>query len=154
MRREDEQNAIAGLDAVRDVVHDVLAQLEVPLVDAESQSPLVLQDWQQLRLDPLQVFSGVGHEYVVLVSSSSVAQRLSSVASLPSPSTGLVQPQAHAPAEAEEDDEGQEEGEDKARQGDGKLSRIRTQQTGLGRPQAVDTGVSLFLVFFIAEIFR
>jgi len=152
MRREDEQNAIAGLDAVRDVVHDVLAQLEVPLVDAESQSPLVLQDWQQLRLDPLQVFSGVGYEYVVLVSSSSVAQRLSSVSSLPS--TGLVQPQAHAPAEAEEDDEGEEEGEDKARQGDGKLSRIRTQQTGLGRPQAVDTGVSLFLVFFIAVIFR
>ena len=120
MRREDQENAVAVVDAVGDVVHDVLAGPEVPLVDAQPHAPVILQHRKQLAVYPVQVPLGVGHEDVVPeVATSRPAAPSATPAS-------FVEAEAQVPAEAEEDGEEEEEGEE-AREGDGEDFSVRTQ---------------------------
>ena len=62
---EDHQHLAAVLHALEDVVHDVLARDEVPLVDAQPQPQATLQRWEEMLQDPGQVLFSIRHEQIV-----------------------------------------------------------------------------------------
>lgn len=50
--RQHHEDPVAGVDAVCDVVHDVLARDEVSLVDAQPEPPACFKRREKLALDP------------------------------------------------------------------------------------------------------
>ena len=125
--REDHHDLLAALHALHDVVHDVVARGEVPLVDAQPQPQPPLQLRKEVLTDERQVIAGVRHEDVVIetfrLKTASPQVAVSS--------EGFVQQQAEVPPEAEERG-GQGHGQDEDGDDDDDESvNLMVQQTGL-----------------------
>ena len=124
--RKDHEDLLAALHTVRDVVHDVLAGDEVPLVDTQPQPQAVLQLRHEVLTDPGQLCRGVGHEDVVVK-----VPFLQMTSSDVTPSSeGLVQHEAEVPAVTEEGHEGQTQDEDD-HSGHNELAGVTGQQARL-----------------------